>query len=62
MTPTTLIEGEHGEGIIKEVYAKALENNLSESVRTLIQKQYEAVITDYEIICSLQNKFSNNIK
>lgn len=53
-----LAECERGEDVIKAAYSKALESDLSEEIRPLIQKQYEGVKKDHDLIRDLRDKYA----
>jgi uncharacterized protein (TIGR02284 family) len=54
-----LVECEKGEDVIKAAYMKALQNNLDESVRPLVQSIYEKVVKDHDIIRDLRDKYAS---
>ena len=52
-----LEECERGEDVAKARYRKALENTLPESVRTVIDRQYQGVISNHDQIRMLRDRF-----
>ena len=57
-----LSECERGEDVIKAAYAKALESNLSESIRPMIQSQYESVVKEHDLIRDLRDQYAAKAK
>lgn len=55
-----LVECERGEDVIKAAYTKALESDLSEEIRFLIQKQYEGVKKDHDLIRDLRDRYAES--
>lgn len=53
-----LVECERGEDVIKATYSKALENDLSMDIRSLIEKQYEGVKKDHDLIRDLRDRYA----
>ena len=56
-----LEECEKGEDVAKAAYAKALEHDLQQNVRSLIQGQYETVIKDHDQMRDLRDSYRASI-
>ena len=53
---STVLEGcERAEEVAKDVYTKALEQELPEEVRRIVQHQYEELLKNYELVRNLRN-------
>ena len=51
-----VLEGcERAEEVAKDVYTKALEQELPEEVRRVVQHQYEGLLKNYELVRNLRN-------
>lgn len=50
-----LNECERGEDVAKRSYQKALEQNLPEQVRSVVQRQYEGVLRNHDEVRALRN-------
>lgn len=55
-----LVECERGEDIIKAAYSKALDTPLDDEIRPLIQRQYEGVVKDHDLIRDLRDSYAQN--
>lgn len=55
-----LVECERGEDVIKAAYSKALESDLDEDIRPIIQRQYEDVIKDHDTIRDLRDRYAQD--
>jgi uncharacterized protein (TIGR02284 family) len=54
-----LAECERGEDVAKARYRKALEQNLPEPVRAVVQKQFEGVQRNHDQIKALRDRYKN---
>ncbi len=55
---STVLEGcERAEEVAKDVYTKALEQELPEEVRRVVQHQYEGLLKNYELVRNLRNTY-----
>ena len=52
-----LEECEKGEDVAKHAYEKALEKGLSAEIHNLIQKQYEGVKKNHDLVRDIRNKY-----
>ena len=48
---------ERAEEVAKDVYTKALEQELPEEVRRIMQHQYEGLLKNYELVRNLRNTY-----
>lgn len=53
-----LEECERGEDVAKAAYSKALNQNLPDHIRTLIQHQYEGVVKNHDLIKGLRTQYA----
>ena len=53
-----LEECERGEDVAKAAYSKALNQNLPENIRTLVQHQYEGVLKNHNLIKGLRDQYA----
>jgi hypothetical protein len=54
---TVLEECERAEGVAKIVYTKALEQDLPDEVRGIVQHQYEGLLKNYELVRNLRDTY-----
>jgi len=52
-----LEECERGEDVAKKQYADALQENLPEDIRAVVQRQYDGVLRNHDQIRDLRNRF-----
>jgi uncharacterized protein (TIGR02284 family) len=53
---SVLEECERGEDVAKHVYQKALANNLPESIAVVVERQYQGVMRNHDLIKKLRNE------
>lgn len=54
-----LEECERGEDVAKATYSKALNQNLPEDIRDMVQQQYEGVIKNHDLIRDLRDQYAD---
>ena len=56
-----LEECERAESVAKDIYTKALEQDLPEEIRNIVQQQYEGLLQNHELVLNLKNTYNNGL-